>query len=103
MKIGKQDCSGVDKVIRDQVGAQLLHHHIQSRGVVLPNVQLGSMDALLEGGNESGQEVRQHHQRQQALLCQELDPFEHKVISALQIRNLLPEGALAHWVTSRQL
>jgi hypothetical protein len=68
---------------------------LQSRGIVLLIVQLGGMGALLEEGNASGQEVRQHHQRCQALLHQELDPLKHGVVEALQLRSLLPVGVPA--------
>jgi hypothetical protein len=76
---------------------------LQPRGVVLPGVQPGDTCVLSKGSDTPRQEIKQHHHRRQALLHQELDPLDHGVVGALQIKNPLPMGALAHWGTDQQL
>jgi hypothetical protein len=74
MKIGKQDGGGLmtssvigsehsfDSIVSSTFMPRSVPWPCSSHGIVLPIVQLGGMGALLEEGNASGQEVRQHHQ-----------------------------------------
>jgi hypothetical protein len=73
---------GIDNIVSSTFMPMSIPWPCPSRVALFSPVYNQAMRVHCWRGDALGQDVRQHHQRRQALL-QELDPLEHGVVGAL--------------------